>query len=258
MDYLKEKSAAADAQVGSVISPEVFKAFFAESASQNPRLKQSLHQFMRNSGISKGKPVRVRADYKYSRVGISFDGVGALQGTDPPALYSQKIGDTDPVLGILDTVDTNQLQGNRQDSASMFRAYKHGFTIELVNNPSLALSNDLATAAQQILQNTAASFDVGTQTNQRWPPLRCMPGVITAFSTGGTIATAAGAPQGNQMLMPLNPCVDFGAGTAYRIELKIKRVIAGVNAISTNVLLANADFAITHCFYGKSFTGIPG
>ncbi len=265
MDFIAAKQMEADGAVGRVVSPEAFKAFFAESVSRSPALKAQFHRFCGKNGIDKGRPVRIRPDYRYSRVGIQFLGAtGTLQAVDPVALYSVGIGGVDPVLGTLDRTDTNVLQGGVQDAKQLFKAYKHGFGIELMSNPTSATVDTQAQILQTLLQNTSAELDTGSQATQKWPPLRSLPGVTVGFQNGGTTpgAVGAAATQGNQSLMNLNPCLYFGASDNYRIQLAIKRQVgpagAAVPTIPEDPTLEDSVWAIWHMFIGQSFTGIPG
>lgn len=263
VDQIRAMAVQADGAVGHQVPAEAYKAW-SSGVLRNPRMKDSFRQFCAQHGVGKGQPIRVRSDYRYSRVGFAFDALGAPQTSNPPALYSIGIGGTDPVLGTLTETDTNVLQGGKQDSSEMFIAYKHGFTLILADNPNATPVDTLALLQQALLQNISAKLETGTQTDQRLPPLYHLPGIGVGYQNGGAApgATTAAATQGAQSLIPLNPPVMLGAGEAYRLQLLVKQTAGPAGATYNPIpTIANANgvtFAIAHIFYGQSFTGIAG
>lgn len=259
--HIRAMGAEADAIVGNAVPPEACKAWVGQMLAQRPDLKGSLKRFMQSNGIGRGAPVRKRFDFKYSRVGIAWDGAGVLQQNDPTALYTVQIGGVDPVLGQMTQTDTNVVNAGKQDSAELFKAYAMGFTLQLVNQ-DLVTIDSLASVYRALLENVSSVLTLGTQNKQRFPTLSALPGIAAGFQTAGgappTVVTAA-ATQGKQSLVRFDPPVYLGAGESYSVELVLKRsTTTGITLIPQGVSFANLKVAVQCVMYGVSYTGIPG
>ncbi len=267
--HMNALAAEADAQLGMHVPSEACKAWIGELLASRPDLKGQMRRWMKTNHVATGVPVRKRFDFKYSRVGLAWDALGAFQTNDPASLFTQQIGGVDPVIGALTEVDTNVVTAGKQDSAEMFKAYAMGFVIQLISNGSFpATNNDLAEVFRTLLENTQATLTLGTQNRQRLPTLTAMPGIGVGFQTGGggtalvppSVVTAT-ATQGHQSLIRFNPPIYLGAGESYAVELHIKRTLTPATStvlIPSGAQFADVAIAISCVMYGVSYTGIPG
>ncbi len=263
-----EHAAEADAAMGTHIAPEAYKAFCGELFQRKPDLRGPMKRYLQNNGIGQGLvPTRKRFDFKYSRVGISWDGSGDIQTVDPTSLFTIQIGGTDPVLGALTETDTNVINAGKQDSSEAFKAYAVGFTVQLVDQ-AVADLDDVVSVYRALLENTSAILTLGTQNRQRFPTIQSLPGIGVGFQTSGgatmgvpTVATAT-ATQGAQSLIRFTTPIWLGASDSYAVELKIKRSLTGVvnpvDLIPSGAEFADFIVAIQCIMYGISYTGIPG
>lgn len=258
---IRAMAAQTDAALGHQISAEACKAWIADLIRSRPDLAGRLKRWAHANGITQGAPTRKRADTKYSRVGLAWDGAGVLQANDPTALFTVQIGGQDPVLGQMTQVDTNVVNAGKQDSAELFEGKAMGFVIQLVNQ-DLTTIDSRANAFRALLENVSAVLTLGTQNKQRFPTLSALPGLAVGFQTGGgappTVVTTA-ATQGKQSLIGLNPAIYLGAGESYSVELVLKRRTSnGIVLIPEGIAFANLKVAIQCVMYGVSYTGIPG
>ena len=266
-----------DVAMKMAVPAEVAKGFLMEEISRNPHLKRSVANYCHSNGVGK-QVVRVRADYRYSTVGLLWDASGNPTNFGGVAdLYSQGIGQTDGILGNLTQAQTNVLAGAKQDSSELFLAFKHGFTVYvLAQGATPATINQQVVALNAAMNYVSASLQTGTQTVQIFGPLVNMPGFSVGFQNGGgTVATsiapttaAAGTnpavttvavAQGWQSLCPLAPPVELGAGESYRVKLTVQEQVGSGSGQATFPSGAGyEDFAIAirHCFYGRTITGI--
>ncbi|MHC4063960.1 MAG: hypothetical protein ACYSUI_05595 [Planctomycetota bacterium] len=231
--------------------------------ARRPDLKGQLKRWMQANGVSRGVPVRKRADFKYSRVGIAYNGAGDFPANDPTALFTVQIGGQDSVLGQITEVDTNVVNAGKQDSAELFKAHAIGFVPQLVSANN-ATTDDIAELWRALMINTSAVLNLGTQNKQRFPTLQALPGINTGFQLGGSTPNVVveAATQGKQSLIRFDPPVYLGAGESYSVELKIKRALQ-VGGLTVPLLPSGIPYqdvliAIQCVMYGVSYTGIPG
>ena len=256
---LTEYGAEADAAMGRHAPAEAYKAFCGQLFQQRPDLKGRAARFFKTNGVG-GVPVRKRFDFKYSRVGVAWDIAGAFQTENPTALYTVQIGGTDGVLGALTQVDTNVVNASKQSSAEMFKAYGLGFTLQVTNQSAVSI-DDRALALRQLLENTQATFTMGTQNRQRFPTLQALPGIGVGYQTGGgapPTQVVSTATQGQQSIIRFTTPIYLGAGETYSVELSIKRTTTtGITLIPSGAAFSSLVIAIQCVMYGISYTGIP-
>lgn len=256
---LSEYGAEADAAMGRSAPADAYKAFCGHLFARRPDVKGMAARFFKTQGVG-GVPVRKRFDFKYSRVGVAWDLAGNFQTENPTALYTVQIGGTDGVLGALTQVDTNVVNASKQSSAEMFKAYGVGFTMEVTDPQTVNIDNQ-ALALRTLLENTQATFTMGTQNRQRFPTLKALPGLAVGFQTGGGAPptnVVAAATQGQQSIVRFTTPIYLGAGETYSIELSIKRTTTtGITLIPGGAGFGNLTIAICAVMYGLSYTGIP-
>jgi hypothetical protein len=253
---------AAQQKIGRSVDHETALALLNSFMNKDGSLANQARAICAKAG--RGEIVRVRADYRYSTVGMEWDAAG-----NPPTglndLYAIGSGGQDPVLGQMTQLWTNVETGGKQDSSEIFKAYRHGFALFPVDVPlAVNVADNVAVALSALATFLSTSLKTGTQTIQLWGPIRNQPGINQGFQNGGATPSIvqAASTQGWQSLVELAPPVDLGAGSNYKVLTALQNVAGPAGApfptLPANLELGGLKIALAHVFYGRTITGITG